>query len=97
MPVYEDQDELKAATDELGGYSPLVFAGEVRSLQENLAKASQGHGFLLMGGDCAESFGEVRVWVSAGVDMPICALCENDERSGKRKRALGGVRGAIFP
>jgi len=60
MPVYEDSSELKSATDELSGYSPLVFAGEVRSLQESLAKASQGHGFLLMGGDCAEAFNEVR-------------------------------------
>lgn len=41
--------------------APLVFAGEVRTLQEELAKASMGQGFLLMGGDCAEAFGEFSV------------------------------------
>lgn len=41
--------------------SPLVFAGEVRTLQEDLAKASMGQGFLLMGGDCAEAFNEFSV------------------------------------
>lgn len=41
--------------------SPLVFAGEVRTLQEQLAKASMGQAFLLMGGDCAEAFSEFSV------------------------------------
>jgi 3-deoxy-7-phosphoheptulonate synthase len=45
----------------LSKYSPLVFAGEVRTLQEDLAKASAGQGFLLMGGDCAEAFNEFSV------------------------------------
>ena len=39
----------------------MVFAGEVRTLQEELAKASLGQGFLLMGGDCAEAFNEFSV------------------------------------
>lgn len=41
--------------------SPLVFAGEVRTLQEELAKASMGQGFLLMGRDCTEAFNEFSV------------------------------------
>lgn len=41
--------------------SPLVFAGEVRTLQEQLARASAGQAFILMGGDCAESFNEFSV------------------------------------
>jgi 3-deoxy-7-phosphoheptulonate synthase len=55
-----------------------VFAGEVRTLQEELAKASLGQGFLLMGGDCAEAFNEFSVnhvrdtfRVSFGGAMPI--------------------------
>jgi 3-deoxy-7-phosphoheptulonate synthase len=36
----------------------LVFAGEARRLQESLALASKGEGFLLQAGDCAESFHE---------------------------------------
>jgi 3-deoxy-7-phosphoheptulonate synthase len=33
----------------------------VRTLSEELAKASLGQGFVLMGGDCAESFNEFSV------------------------------------
>jgi 3-deoxy-7-phosphoheptulonate synthase len=37
---------------------PLVFAGEARALKADLAKVASGNGFLLQGGDCAESFAE---------------------------------------
>jgi hypothetical protein len=42
----------------LDGYPPLVFAGEARKLKKALAKVAAGEGFLLQGGDCAESFAE---------------------------------------
>lgn len=61
MPVYDDQEEVDAAVDKLRSCAPLVFAGEVRSLHEQLAKACHGQGFLLMGGDCAEAFNEFNV------------------------------------
>lgn len=61
MPTYEDQSEVDAAVEEMEKCAPLVFAGEVRNLHEQLAKASQGQGFLLMGGDCAEAFNEFDV------------------------------------
>ncbi|KAL0325175.1 UNVERIFIED_CONTAM: Phospho-2-dehydro-3-deoxyheptonate aldolase 1, chloroplastic [Sesamum radiatum] len=35
-----------------------MFAGEARSLEEYLSEAAMGNGFLLQGGDCAESFKE---------------------------------------
>ena len=38
--------------------SYYVFAGEARSLKKALAQVSEGHGFLLQGGDCAESFAD---------------------------------------
>eukprot|EP00934_Nitzschia_sp_Nitz4_P002897 Nitzschia sp. Nitz4//scaffold51_size120721//94967//96687//NITZ4_003743-RA/size120721-snap-gene-0.42-mRNA-1//-1//CDS//3329553910//2887//frame0 len=57
-PIYEDQSEVDAAIKKLDGFSPLVFAGEVRTLHEQLARACSGQGFVLMGGDCAESFAE---------------------------------------
>lgn len=60
-PNYEDKEELEKAINTLKGYSPLVFAGEVRSLHEKLARAASGQGFLLMGGDCAEAFNEFNV------------------------------------
>ncbi len=48
-----------AATEaQLATYPPLVFAGEARRLKKQLANVSEGNGFLLQGGDCAESFAE---------------------------------------
>lgn len=61
MPVYENQEEVDQAVTDLEKCSPLVFAGEVRSLHEQLARACHGQGFLLMGGDCAEAFKEFDV------------------------------------
>ena len=60
-PKYEDKEQYKEAIEKLETFSPLVFAGEVRTLHEQLARACSGQGFLLMGGDCAEAFGEFSV------------------------------------
>ena len=57
-PDYPDQDHLAEVEKTLKGFPPLVFAGEVRSLKRVLADVSEGNGFLLQGGDCAESFTE---------------------------------------
>eukprot|EP00579_Thalassiosira_antarctica_P009069 CAMPEP_0201901848 /NCGR_PEP_ID=MMETSP0902-20130614/54645_1 /ASSEMBLY_ACC=CAM_ASM_000551 /TAXON_ID=420261 /ORGANISM="Thalassiosira antarctica, Strain CCMP982" /LENGTH=605 /DNA_ID=CAMNT_0048435827 /DNA_START=68 /DNA_END=1886 /DNA_ORIENTATION=- len=61
MPEYESQEELEDAIQTLNKKAPLVFAGEVRRLHDQLAQVSQGQGFVLMGGDCAESFKEFNV------------------------------------
>ena len=58
VPDYEDQPKLAAVEATLKGFPPLVFAGEARKLKRKLAKVSEGKGFLLQGGDCAESFAE---------------------------------------
>ncbi|WGF88862.1 class II 3-deoxy-7-phosphoheptulonate synthase [Marinivivus vitaminiproducens] len=58
MPVYNDLDALAAVETRLASYPPLVFAGEARRLRAQLAEVAQGRGFLLQGGDCAESFAE---------------------------------------
>ena len=58
VPTYSDQKILDEAEVTLRAYPPLVFAGEARRLKEALANVAQGHGFLLQGGDCAESFAE---------------------------------------
>ena len=57
-PVYPDLAALSDVERQLGGFPPLVFAGEARKLKRTLAKVSLGEGFLLQGGDCAESFAE---------------------------------------
>ncbi len=58
MPDYLDEAALNAVETQLGKYPPLVFAGEARTLRDELAAVSRGEGFLLQGGDCAESFSE---------------------------------------
>ncbi|QZP09827.1 class II 3-deoxy-7-phosphoheptulonate synthase [Caenibius sp. WL] len=58
LPHYEDAAALQAAEQTLASYPPLVFAGEARALQAELAEVCYGRGFLLQGGDCAESFAE---------------------------------------
>jgi len=58
MPSYLDSEACAAVEGRLGRYPPLVFAGEARTLQAQLAEAAQGRAFVLQGGDCAESFDE---------------------------------------
>ena len=58
LPVYGDADELTRVEKTLTNYPPLVFAGEARALKADLAEVAAGRGFLLQGGDCAESFAE---------------------------------------
>ena len=60
VPDYPDQAVLKDVEAKLATYPPLVFAGEARDLKKSLAAIAAGNGFLLQGGDCAESFLEHR-------------------------------------
>ena len=89
VPDYRDQDALKSAKQRLSAYPPLVFAGEARSLKKTLGEVAGGRGFLLQGGDCAESFAEfhpdnirdtfrvmlqMAVVLTYGASMPIVKL-----------------------
>jgi 3-deoxy-7-phosphoheptulonate synthase len=58
LPSYPDAAALDKVTDTLTTFPPLVFAGEARALKADLAEVAAGKGFLLQGGDCAESFAE---------------------------------------
>ena len=58
VPGYSDEAALTRVETTLRNYPPLVFAGEARRLQERLAAVAAGKAFLLLGGDCAESFAE---------------------------------------
>jgi 3-deoxy-7-phosphoheptulonate synthase len=58
MPTYTDPAKLAAVEAQLAKYPPLVFAGETRTLRQQLAAVSRGEAFLLQGGDCAESFAD---------------------------------------
>ncbi|MFZ4585982.1 MAG: class II 3-deoxy-7-phosphoheptulonate synthase [Acidimicrobiia bacterium] len=56
QPEWPNPAELESVLDELRHVPPLVFAGEARSLMDQLASVAEGRGFLLQAGDCAESF-----------------------------------------
>jgi len=57
-PAYPDPQALATIETRLRAYPPLVFAGEARRLKANLAQAAEGRAFVLLGGDCAESYAE---------------------------------------
>jgi len=84
VPEYPDVAKQKSVEDTLAGYPPLVFAGEARSLKAQLAEVCEGRGFLLQGGDCAESFAEFhpdnirdtfRVLLQMAVVLTYAASC----------------------
>lgn len=58
VPDYPDPAALAETEKRLASFPPLVFAGEARKLKRSLAEVAEGRGFLLQGGDCAESFAE---------------------------------------
>lgn len=56
QPTWPDAAALATASQKLAALPPLVFAGECDELTAKLAQASAGGAFVLMGGDCAETF-----------------------------------------
>ncbi len=58
QPQYRDLKELERVLADLRTRPPLVFAGEVDSLREELGKAGNEEAFVLIGGDCAETFAQ---------------------------------------
>ncbi len=56
QPEWPDEKELESSLEQVRKFPPLVFAGEARDLTQSLAAVSEGQGFLLQAGDCAESF-----------------------------------------
>ena len=58
IPIYKNNNELDEVLAKIKKFPPLVFAGEARLLQKNLAEVAEGKAFLLQGGDCAESFSD---------------------------------------
>lgn len=59
QPNWPDQNEVDKVLGDLSNLPPLVFAGEIRALKQQLAKAVKGEAFLLQGGDCSENFSKV--------------------------------------
>ncbi len=56
QPVWPDARALADVQAALSVQPPLVFAGEADNLRADLARVAAGEAFVLMGGDCAETF-----------------------------------------
>ncbi|CCH77422.1 Phospho-2-dehydro-3-deoxyheptonate aldolase [Nostocoides japonicum T1-X7] len=56
QPTWPDEAALADVVATLLTYPPLVFAGECDVLRSRIAAAARGEAFVLMGGDCAETF-----------------------------------------
>ena len=56
QPDWPDSAALEDVLAQVRRLPPLVFAGEARTLTDSLAAAHSGDAFLLVAGDCAESF-----------------------------------------
>ena len=102
QPTWPDADELARSVATLRSLPPLVFAGECDQLTERLAAASQGEAFLLMGGDCAETFDgvtadsiraklktvlQMAVVLTYGASMPVVKIGRMAGQYGKPRSA----------
>jgi 3-deoxy-7-phosphoheptulonate synthase len=58
LPAYPDAGALARVERRLAGSAPLVEIADIIHLRAALARVSAGQGFVLQGGDCAESFAE---------------------------------------
>ncbi len=56
QPVWPDAKACEDTLDKISKLPALVFAGESRSLKQDLAEVLQGEAFVLQAGDCAEDF-----------------------------------------
>ena len=58
QPKYKEEALLTRVEEQIHSFPPLVFAEETRELHKQLGEVAQGRGFVLQGGDCAESFND---------------------------------------
>jgi 3-deoxy-7-phosphoheptulonate synthase len=84
MPVYGDESALRSVEQRLSGAAPVIRPADARRLRTALAELADGCGFLLQGGDCAESF-----------DDPVAEQVASivglfDAMAGRLRRSLDG-------
>ena len=56
QPIWDDLKQFELIINQLHQYPNLVSVNEIIELKNNLSDAAQGHGFIIQGGDCAETF-----------------------------------------
>ena len=67
MPAYSDQGSLRAVEARLASAAPVIAIDDAARLRERMAELADGRGFLLQGGDCAESFDDPVAEQVAGI------------------------------
>jgi 3-deoxy-7-phosphoheptulonate synthase len=110
QPAWPDPDAVAAASAEIAGLPPLIFAGEVDILRDRLAKAARGEAFLLQGGDCAETFAgataeairnrvktilQMAVVLTYGASMPIVKMGRMAGQFAKPRSSDTETRGDV--
>jgi len=90
-PVGTSYDETLSALSEL---PPLVFAGESRTLKNQLAQVAEGKAFVLQCGDCAEDFSRcngpaVRELLKVILQMSVILTYAGEKRVIKIGRIAG--------
>jgi 3-deoxy-7-phosphoheptulonate synthase len=76
MPDYPDKCALASVEARLSGAAPVVRSEDSLRLREAMADLAGGQGFLLQGGDCAESFDDPVAEQVAGIVELFDAMSE---------------------
>lgn len=76
MPAYADPTQLKEVEARLAGAAPVIAIDQAARLREATADLAEGRGFLLQGGDCAESFDDPVAQQVAGIVGLFDAMAE---------------------
>jgi 3-deoxy-7-phosphoheptulonate synthase len=110
QPEWPEPEAVAAASAEIAGYPPLVFAGEVDILRDRLARAARGQSFLLQGGDCAETFAgataeqirnrvktllQMAVVLTYGASMPVVKMGRMAGQFAKPRSSDNETRGDV--
>jgi len=67
MPDYPDPAQLNSIEARLHGAAPVIAIDDALRLRQAMAELAEGRGFLLQGGDCAESFDDPVAEQVAGI------------------------------
>lgn len=67
MPAYADEEAVRAIEARLEAAAPVIRIEDAARLRQLTAKLASGRGFLLQGGDCAESFDDPVAEQVAGI------------------------------
>jgi 3-deoxy-7-phosphoheptulonate synthase len=84
MPAYVDDDAVQSIEARLAGAAPVIQVDDAARLRVEMAGLAGGRGFLLQGGDCAESFDDPVAEQVAGIVGLFDAMAE------RLKPALAG-------